>query len=68
MSNGLDPDQDRRSVGPDPGSNSLQRLSADDIIVPTSMEWVKYLTLKAPIIQDCSIRQIFRVFLNFGKK
>ena len=24
MSNGLDPDQDRRCVGPDPGSNCLQ--------------------------------------------
>ena len=31
VSNGLDPDQDRRSVGPDLGSNhSVNRLSADD--------------------------------------
>ena len=30
MSNGLDPDQDRRSVGPDLCSNCLQRLSADN--------------------------------------
>ena len=30
MSNTLDPDQDRRSVGPDLGPNRLQRLSADD--------------------------------------
>ena len=30
MSNGLDPDQDRHSVGPDLGHSSLQRLSADD--------------------------------------
>ena len=32
MSNGLelDPDQDRRSVGPDLDPNYLQRLSADD--------------------------------------
>ena len=32
MSNGLDPDQDQRSVIPDPdlGPNCLQRLSADD--------------------------------------
>ena len=28
MSNDLDPDQDRHSVGPDLGPNSLQRLSA----------------------------------------
>ena len=30
VSNGLDPDQDRRSVGPDLGPNCLQKLSADD--------------------------------------
>ena len=30
MSNGVDPDQDRRSpVGPDLGPNSLSKLSAD---------------------------------------
>ena len=30
MSNSLDPDQARHSVGPDLGPNCLQRLSADD--------------------------------------
>ena len=30
MSNGLDPDQDRHSVGPDLGPNCLQRLSAEN--------------------------------------
>ena len=30
--NGLDPDQDRRAVGPDLGPNRLQRLPADDKI------------------------------------
>ena len=30
MSNSLDPDQARRFVGPDLGSNCLSRLSADD--------------------------------------
>ena len=30
MSNGLDQDQDRHSVGPDLGPNCLQMLSADD--------------------------------------
>ena len=30
VSNSLDPDQDLHSVGPDLGSNCLQRLSADD--------------------------------------
>ena len=32
VSNSLDPDQARHSVGPDLGSNCLQRLSADDKI------------------------------------
>ena len=32
MSNGLDPDQDLSSFGPDLGPNCLQRLSADDKI------------------------------------
>ena len=31
VSNGLDPDQDQLSVGPDLGQNCLQRLSADDL-------------------------------------
>ena len=31
-SNGLDPEQDPRSVGPDLGPNCLQRLSADNKI------------------------------------
>ena len=30
MSNSLDPDQDRHSVGPDLGPSCLQRLSPDD--------------------------------------
>ena len=30
MSNSLDPDQAQRIVGPDPGPNCLQKLSADD--------------------------------------
>ena len=30
VSNGLDPDQNWQSVGPDLGPNCLQRLSADD--------------------------------------
>ena len=29
LSNGLDPDQERRSVGPDLGPNCLQRFTAD---------------------------------------
>ena len=30
VSNNLDPDQTRRSIGPDLGPNCFQRLSADD--------------------------------------
>ena len=30
VSNGLDTDQDQRSVGPDLGTNCLERLSTDD--------------------------------------
>ena len=30
VSNNLDPDQDRRCVGPDLGPNCLQRLSAEE--------------------------------------
>ena len=33
VSNSLDPDQDRRSVGPDLGPNLLQRLSAEFTVV-----------------------------------
>ena len=40
MSNGLDPDQNRRSVGPDLGPNCLQRLSAEN----KSEETVKYIS------------------------
>ena len=35
MSNGLDPDQDLSSVGPDLGPNCLQCLSADDKSCPS---------------------------------
>ena len=37
VSNHLDPDRDRRFVGPDLGPNYLRRLSADDKVV-TSKE------------------------------
>ena len=38
MSNSLDPDQDRRSVGPDLGPNCLQRLSAQMANVAANKE------------------------------
>ena len=34
--NSLDPDQDRHSVEPDLGPNSLQRLSADEKVPPSN--------------------------------
>ena len=39
VSNALDPDQDRRSVGPDLGPNRLQRLSADDEVLSSMYSW-----------------------------
>ena len=39
MSYSLDPDQDRRSVGPDLDPNGLQRLSADDKITLKSQSF-----------------------------
>ena len=47
MSNSLDPDQDRHSVGPDLGLNSLQRLSTVEQMtkISASKERVKLLSL-----------------------
>ena len=42
VSNSLNPDQDRHSVGPDLDPNCLKRLSADDK-TPASKESVKVL-------------------------
>ena len=38
VSNGLDPDQDQQSVGPDLGPNCFQSLSADDKSLPAGKE------------------------------
>ena len=50
VSNGFDPDQDCRSVGPDLGPNCLQKISADDksrrFNVVTDNENIKHLTCK----------------------
>ena len=48
MSNSLDPDQARRTVGPDLGPNCLPRLSADD----TGRQRVKELCHKKPALKD----------------
>ena len=48
MSNGLDPDQGRHSVGPDLVLNCLQMLSADNILkLLIAMEEFKVHTFKA---------------------
>ena len=52
VSNGLEPDQDGCSVGPDLDPNCLQRLSADNKVA-TSMEKVKYLLVNHFIIPYC---------------
>ena len=50
MSNGFNPDQDRRSVGPDLGPNCLQKIFADDqsrrFNAVTDNENIKHLTCK----------------------
>ena len=45
VSNSLDPGQDRHSVGPDLGTNCLQKLSADDKVA-ASKERAKHNTVK----------------------
>ena len=43
VSNSLDPDQDRLSVGPDLGPNCLQRLSGNDKTIQIKHEAIPYL-------------------------
>ena len=40
MSNSLDPDQARRSVGPDLGPNCFQKLSADNTIRQSDIDFL----------------------------
>ena len=56
MSKGLDPDQDRRSVGPDLGPICLQRLSADDK-VDASKEIVKLAPLLGYIVWQLNLAE-----------
>ena len=44
VSNGLDPDQDQHSVGPDLGPNCLQWLSADDTTSKQSFNLITILS------------------------
>ena len=52
MANILDPDQDQHSIGPDLGSNCLQRLSADD----SSRQRLKFLYASFVLFQVYSDR------------
>ena len=49
LSNGWDPDQVRRFVGPDLGLNCLQRLSADDKI----RRWQKKVSVLFSVLGAC---------------
>ena len=52
MSNGLDPDQDRRSVGPDLDQICLQELSVDDKMNHQSEMQASPLTLSETLKTD----------------
>ena len=52
MTNCLDPDQARRSVGPDLGPNCLQRLSADDESHRQQRKGLKKFVLRSPFLTE----------------
>ena len=66
MSDGLDSDQGKDSVGPDLGSNCLQGLSADDksLLLSLSLE-KKELTLSLHLkAKDCHLLTFFTLSKN----
>ena len=66
MSNGLDPDQDGRSVGPDLDPNCLQRLSADDKSMLATNELTNIAAIYKPValpvngLEICYLKKINR--------
>ena len=56
MSNRLDPDQDRHSVGPGLGPNCLQRLSVDDESGCFLSSSLRRLILPIPVILEKRIK------------
>ena len=61
MSNSLDPDQTRHSVGPDFGPNCLERLSADN----TSRQRVKVSQSdhKGPVSSGSKLFHVLKLFV-----
>ena len=59
MSNSLDPDQDRRFVGPDLGPNCLQRLSAEDKNLELSFSMYEKLKI-AYLVRKCPFTRYSR--------
>ena len=55
VSNGLDPDQDRRFVGPDLDPYCLQRLSADDKVAASKERAMKLYFLDQQLFHDLKI-------------
>ena len=69
MSNGLDPDQDQHSVGPDLGPNCLQKLSADDTKVTTTRERIKRCNINDTVcIMDVRTDKPKVECLNFNQR
>ena len=75
MSNSLDPDQDKHSVGPDLGSNCLQRLLAEDKLQLTgkdlnenypsrNVNLQEYKILSKSLLSDVN-KMLFQLFLMF---
>ena len=67
MSNSLDPDQDRYSVGPDLDPNSLQRISADEKIFAEQAELTCFSQCLYEIhagFGECMIALFFSHFLS----
>ena len=54
MSNSMDPEQDQHDIGPDLGSNYLQRLSADKKVTTSKVRI--YLALVSLVCIYCNLR------------
>ena len=66
VSNGSDPDQDRRSVGPDLGSNCLQRLSAGDFFVAATSSKERANSNKRCVRYGCAFQSAGQIATLMG--
>ena len=64
MSNSLDPDQARQTVGPDLGPNYLQRLSADDISRQRVIYCLNTILILTVLFFKNYIRIFFKCYFN----